>query len=40
MIQEILSFITLGIAVVFLSKKFFFKRKKRDSNCGDDCNCH
>jgi hypothetical protein len=40
MIQEILTYITLGIAVAFLFKKFFFKKKKSDKNCGDDCNCH
>jgi hypothetical protein len=38
--QEILSFITLGIAVAFLVRKFFFKKKKTDKNCGEDCNCH
>jgi len=42
MLQEILAYITLGIAVVFLVKKFFFKKKKSDKNCGngDDCSCH
>lgn len=40
MIQEILSYLILGIAVVFLVKKFFFKKKKTDNNCGEDCNCH
>jgi len=43
MIQEIIAFIALGIAVVFLIKKFFFKKKKSDKNCGsgDDCGgCH
>jgi hypothetical protein len=40
MYQEILSFIALGIALGFLCKKFFFKKKKSDKNCGDDCNCH
>jgi hypothetical protein len=39
MLQEILAYITLGIAVVFLIKKFFIKKKKPDKNCGDDCNC-
>jgi uncharacterized membrane protein YuzA (DUF378 family) len=40
MFQEILAYVTLGIAVVFLVKKFFFKKKKKsDKNCGDDCNC-
>ena len=40
MIQNILTYITLGIAVVFLVKKFFFEKKKTDKNCGEDCNCH
>ncbi|PWA06582.1 FeoB-associated Cys-rich membrane protein [Flavobacterium psychrotolerans] len=41
MIQEILAFVTLGIALAFLFKKFFFKKKKTDKNCGsDDCACH
>jgi hypothetical protein len=26
-IQEIIAFVALGIALAFLSKKFFFKRK-------------
>jgi hypothetical protein len=40
MIQEILSYLTLGIAVAFLVRKFFFKKKKNDKNCGDGCDCH
>jgi hypothetical protein len=42
MLQDILTYITLGIAVAFLIKKFFIKKKKNksDKNCGDDCNCH
>jgi hypothetical protein len=40
MVQEIIAFITLGIAIAFLIKKFFFKKKK-SKNCGtDDCGCH
>jgi len=39
MAQEILTYLTLGIAVTFLVRKFFFKKKKTDKNCGDDCNC-
>lgn len=40
MAQEIIAFIALGIAVAFLIKKFFFKKKK-SKNCGtDDCGCH
>lgn len=38
--QEILTYITLGIAILFLFKKFFLKKKKTDKNCGESCNCH
>lgn len=37
--QEIIAFIALGIAVAFLIKKFFFKKKKSDKNCGGDDSC-
>ncbi|MEO8253389.1 MAG: FeoB-associated Cys-rich membrane protein [Flavobacterium sp.] len=38
--QKIIAFIILGSAVVFLVKKFFFKNKKSDKNCGGtDCGC-
>lgn len=42
MFQEILAFITLVIAVAFLVRKFFWKKKKKsDKNCGtDDCGCN
>lgn len=41
MIQEIIAFIALVIALAFLIKKFFLKKKKSDKNCGsDDCDCH
>jgi membrane protein implicated in regulation of membrane protease activity len=39
MIQKILAFVTLTVAIVFLFRKFFFKKKKTDKNCGDDCGC-
>jgi hypothetical protein len=40
MAQEIIAFITLAVAIAFLIKKFFFK-KKNSKNCGpDDCGCH
>lgn len=42
MLQEILVYITLGIAIAFLFKKFFMKKRKNksDKNCGnDDCGC-
>ncbi|MFA5557226.1 MAG: FeoB-associated Cys-rich membrane protein [Flavobacteriaceae bacterium] len=38
MIQEIVIYIALGLAVFFLLRKFVFKRKKK--NCGDgNCGC-
>ncbi len=42
MLQEILAFLALGIALTFLIKKFFLKKKKSDKNCGgdSDCGCH
>jgi len=41
MFQEIIAFLILGIAVMFLFKKFFVKKKKKGSNCGGgDCGCH
>nr|WP_225899116.1 FeoB-associated Cys-rich membrane protein [Flavobacterium erciyesense] len=40
-IQEILAFTTLIVAVAFLIKKFFFKKKSNDKNCGNsDCGCN
>ena len=42
MFQEIIAFTALGIALAFLIKKFFFKKKKTNKNCGgdSDCGCH
>ncbi|NRS88012.1 glycopeptide antibiotics resistance protein [Flavobacterium sp. 7E] len=41
MLQEIIAFIILGLALGFLTKKYFFKKKKSDKSCGtDDCGCH
>jgi len=41
MFQEIIAFITLALAVAFLLRKFFFKKKKNDKNCGSgDCGCN
>ena len=49
-IQDILVFITVGIAVAYLIKKYvlpkpiatkFFGKKKSSKNCGhNDCGCH
>ena len=43
MIQEILAFALLGVAVFFLAWKFFLKprRKKSGKDCGNgDCGCN
>lgn len=41
MFQEIVAFIALGIAVAFLLRKLFFKKKKINKNCAtEDCGCH
>lgn len=38
--QEILAFIALAAAVLFLGKKYLFKKKKSGKNCGGpDCGC-
>ncbi|MBW1658002.1 FeoB-associated Cys-rich membrane protein [Flavobacterium quisquiliarum] len=40
MIQEIIAFAILGLAVAFLIKKYFFKsKKKKDCGGGTDCGC-
>lgn len=39
--QEIIAYVILAVAVSFLVKKFFFKKKKNDKHCGsDDCGCN
>ncbi|TBN16548.1 FeoB-associated Cys-rich membrane protein [Hyunsoonleella pacifica] len=40
-IQNILVFTLVGIAVVFLIKKFFWKKPKPKKACGNEgCGCH
>jgi len=40
MVQEILTYIALAIALFFLYQKFFGKKKTK-KNCGDnDCGCN
>jgi hypothetical protein len=40
MVQEIITYVALGIALAFLYQKFFGKKKPK-KNCGDgDCGCH
>lgn len=38
MLQEIIAFGILGFAIVFLIRKFFFKKKSK-KDCGNDTNC-
>jgi large-conductance mechanosensitive channel len=39
MLQEIIAFVILALALFFLIKKFFFKKNKA-KGCGDnDCGC-
>ncbi|MDY7395746.1 FeoB-associated Cys-rich membrane protein [Aureibaculum sp. 2210JD6-5] len=38
MVQSILVYIALGLALFFLIKKFFFKSKK-NTGCNTDCGC-
>ncbi|MEO6347294.1 MAG: FeoB-associated Cys-rich membrane protein [Aquaticitalea sp.] len=41
-LQNILTFLALAFAIVFLLKKFVLKKAKTDKGCGsgDDCGCH
>jgi uncharacterized membrane protein YuzA (DUF378 family) len=39
-IQEIIIYILLGLAVIFLLRKFVFKSKKKKGNCDSDCGCN
>jgi hypothetical protein len=40
-LQQILVYLSLFIAVFFLIKKFFWKKRdKKSKSCGDDCACH
>lgn len=36
--QDVIVYIVLGVAVVFLLRKYVFKGKKK-TGCGDDHNC-
>jgi len=38
MTQEIIAYIILGLAVAFLIRKFFWKKKKK-GGCDTDCGC-
>jgi hypothetical protein len=37
--QEIITYVLIILAVVFLLKKFVFPSKK-DKSCSTDCGCH
>ncbi|MDI1317671.1 FeoB-associated Cys-rich membrane protein [Flavobacterium sp.] len=38
--QETLVYLTVAIALLFIIRKFFWKKKSK-KNCGDDgCGCH
>lgn len=40
MVQEIIAFVILAVAVFYLIKKYFFKNKKSGKDCGSDgCGC-
>ncbi|TNJ45406.1 FeoB-associated Cys-rich membrane protein [Tamlana fucoidanivorans] len=40
-VQNILAFSAVGLAVAFLIKKFFWKKSKPKKACGnEDCGCH
>jgi len=36
--QDVLAYITLGLAIGFLVKKYFFKTKKK-GKCNTNCGC-
>lgn len=39
MIQEILVYITLTLAIGFLVKKLIWKKKTKQKGCGENCDC-
>jgi len=40
-LQNILVYLALLTALIYLVKKYFFKKKNRSSSgCESDCNCH
>ena len=40
-IQNILVFIAMAVAILFIAKKFFWKKTSSKKACGDDgCGCH
>ena len=39
MVQEIITYVILTAAIIYLFKKYVFKGKKKDG-CDTDCGCH
>ncbi|MDN3642631.1 FeoB-associated Cys-rich membrane protein [Lutimonas halocynthiae] len=39
MVQEILVYAAVILALLFLFKKYIFKTKKKGGDCDSDCNC-
>jgi membrane protein implicated in regulation of membrane protease activity len=39
-IQEIIAFVILALAVAYLLRKYFLRRKKQLVIAADDCGCH
>lgn len=37
--QEVLVYIALAIALLYLGRKFFFKKKGKKDGCDTNCNC-
>lgn len=37
MAQEIIAYVILGLAIAFLVKKFFFKKRKKNGGCDSGC---
>jgi hypothetical protein len=41
MVQQTIAYLILVVAVAFLIKKFFIKKKKKGKDCGSDgCGCN
>ncbi|MBF00700.1 FeoB-associated Cys-rich membrane protein [Flavobacterium coralii] len=39
-LQEIITYALVAVAVAYLVKKYFFKKKKKGNCANDDCGCH
>ncbi len=39
MLQEIIIYVILGLAIFYLLRKYIFKGKKK-GDCDSDCSCH